>query len=65
MAERIWGKTDEENLLGAITGVIERAAEEYLATAPQGVEAIFDYTYQTLPKDLVEQRDAALSAARK
>jgi pyruvate dehydrogenase E1 component alpha subunit len=65
VAERIWGKTDEENLLGEISGVIERAAEEYLATPPQGVEAMFDYTYQTLPKDLVEQRDAALGAARK
>jgi 2-oxoisovalerate dehydrogenase E1 component alpha subunit len=65
VAERIWGKTDEENLLGETRGVIERAAEEYLATQPQGVEAMFDYTHQTLPKDLAEQRDAALSAARK
>jgi 2-oxoisovalerate dehydrogenase E1 component alpha subunit len=65
VAERIWGKTDEENLLGEITGIIERAAEEYLATPPQGVEAMFDYTYQTLPKDLVEQRDAAVGAAQK
>jgi 2-oxoisovalerate dehydrogenase E1 component alpha subunit len=65
VAERLWGKADEERLLGEVSATIERAAETYLATPPQGPEAIFDYTYQTLPKDLVEQREAALDMAQR
>ena len=44
---------------------IERAAEAYLATPPQPPEAMFDFTYKALPKDLAEQRQAALDLARK
>ena len=58
----MWGKADEERLLAEITLTIERAAETYLATPPQGIETIFDFTYQALPKDLAEQRRAALDA---
>jgi 2-oxoisovalerate dehydrogenase E1 component alpha subunit len=65
VAERLWGKTDEERLLGEVSTTIERAAETYLATPPQGPEAMFDYTHQTLPKDLVEQREAALDVVQK
>src|SRR6516165_3052789 len=36
VAERLWGKFDEERLLGEVSGTIERAAETYLATPPQG-----------------------------
>jgi pyruvate dehydrogenase E1 component alpha subunit len=61
----MWGKADEEKLLAEITLTIERAAETYLATPPQGVDTIFDFTYQTLPKDLAEQRRAALELAGK
>ena len=60
VAEGMWGKADEERLLAEITLTIERAAETYLATPPQGIETIFDFTYRTLPKDLAEQRQAAL-----
>ena len=65
VAEGMWGKADEERLLAEITLIIERAAETYLATPPQGPETMFDFTYQTLPKDLAEQRQAALDMARK
>ena len=61
----MWGKADEEGLLAEITVAIERAAETYLATPPQRLEAIFDYMYETLPQDLAEQREAALGAALK
>ena len=56
----MWGKSDEEQLLAEITLTIERAAEAYLATPAQGPEAMFDFTYESLPKDLAEQRQAAL-----
>jgi len=61
----MWGKADEERLLADVTVAIERAAETYLGTLPQGVETIFDFTYQSLPKDLADQRRAALEQAGK
>ena len=61
----MWAKADEERLLADITVTIERAAEAYLATPRQGLETIFDFTYQALPKDLAEQRQAALDQAGK
>jgi 2-oxoisovalerate dehydrogenase E1 component alpha subunit len=64
VAGDMWGKADEERLLAEITLVIERAAETYLATPPQGPEAMFDFTYERLPKDLADQREAALDIAR-
>ena len=63
VAAGMWGKADEEQLLAEITLTIERAAEAYLATPAQGPEAMFDFTYESLPKDLVEQRQAALDPA--
>jgi 2-oxoisovalerate dehydrogenase E1 component alpha subunit len=63
VAAGMWGKADEEQLLAEITLTIERAAEAYLATPPQGPEAMFDFTYESLPKDLAEQRRAALDLA--
>jgi pyruvate dehydrogenase E1 component alpha subunit len=65
VAQGMWGKSDEEQLLAEITLTIERAAEAYLATPPQGPEAIFDFTYEKLPDDLAEQREAALELNRK
>jgi 2-oxoisovalerate dehydrogenase E1 component alpha subunit len=60
-----WVKADEERLLAEVTLTIERAAEAYLATPPQGPEAMFDFTYASLPRDLAEQRHAALELAEK
>ena len=60
----LWVKADEERLLAEVSAAVDKAAEIYLATAPQGPETIFDFTYETLPKDLAEQRRAALGAAR-
>jgi pyruvate dehydrogenase E1 component alpha subunit len=65
VAEHLWRKTDEERLLGEVSGTIERAAETYLATPPQEPETMFNYTYERMPKDLVEQREAALGAVQR
>jgi 2-oxoisovalerate dehydrogenase E1 component alpha subunit len=59
----IWAKTDEERLLAEVSAEVEKAAETYLTTPPQDPATIFDFTYETLPKDLVEQRQAALGGA--
>ena len=60
----MWAKRDEERMLAEVSAAVDKAAETYLATPPQAPETIFDFTYQTLPKDLVEQRRAALEMAQ-
>jgi pyruvate dehydrogenase E1 component alpha subunit len=60
----MWAKADEERLLAEVSAAIDKAAETYLATRPQELGTIFDFTYETLPKDLAEQRRAALGAER-
>jgi pyruvate dehydrogenase E1 component alpha subunit len=58
---RLWDKDKEESLLHECSRAVEAAADEYLATAPQRPEAMFDYTFAQLPADLVLQRKAASS----
>jgi len=65
VARGVWAKADEEGLLAEVSAEVEKAAETYLATPPQRPEAIFDFTYESLPRDVVEQRQAALDTARK
>ena len=60
----IWGKADEEGLLAEVSAGVDKAAEAYLATPPQGPNTIFDFTYETLPQDLIEQRRAMLGMAQ-
>lgn len=55
-----WGKDDEDQLLVKIAHDLDEAVEQYLATPPQGAGSIFDFTYATLPRDLADQRMAAL-----
>ncbi len=54
-----WDRAREEALLRDCSRAVEQAAEEYLATPPQPVQANFDYVYAALPAELVEQRKAA------
>jgi TPP-dependent pyruvate/acetoin dehydrogenase alpha subunit len=60
----MWAKADEEGLLAEISATVDKAVETYLATPSQEPETIFDFTYETLPKDLAEQRRAARGATR-
>jgi pyruvate dehydrogenase E1 component alpha subunit len=60
----LWAKVDEEGLLAEVSAAVDKAAQAYLATPPQGPETIFDFTYETLPKDLARQRHAALGMAQ-
>jgi pyruvate dehydrogenase E1 component alpha subunit len=57
-----WHKEDEEHLLAEVAQTVDKAVEQYLATTAQPMATIFDFTYATLPTDLVEQRSAALAA---
>ena len=57
-----WDKSQEDALLRECSAAVEQAADDYLATAPQSFDAIFDETYARLPVDLVEQRDLCRAA---
>ena len=56
----MWNKADEERLRAETAATIEAAVQHYLAIPPQPPEAMFDFTYASLPKDLADQRRAAL-----
>jgi pyruvate dehydrogenase E1 component alpha subunit len=60
----IWAKADEEGLLAEVSAAVDSAAGTYLATPPQEPGTIFDFAYETLPKDLAEQRRVALGAVQ-
>ncbi len=51
-----WSKAQEEQLLQEVAAEMETAATAYLATPPQELATIFDYTYARLPADLAQQR---------
>jgi len=55
-----WTKDDEEHLIRDTKAEMDAAADAYLATPPQDISTIFDYTYATLPEDLRRQKEAAL-----
>jgi pyruvate dehydrogenase E1 component alpha subunit len=58
-----WSKADEEALHEEVTKRILAAVEEYLATVPEPVTAIFDHTFAELPGDLASHRAGALRLA--
>lgn len=59
----LWSKHDEDALLKQLTAEIDAAADAYLATPAPDPSAIFDYTYATLPADLLSQKQATLASA--
>jgi pyruvate dehydrogenase E1 component alpha subunit len=59
VASKCWTKADEEALHGEVRTQIAEAAEAYLATSPETVTAMFDYTYAAMPPDIAAQRNLA------
>ena len=60
----LWDKAKEEALLHECRSAVDQAAEEYLATPPQPLSAMFDFVYAASPPDLVEQQKAATELAQ-
>lgn len=60
----IWDKAKEEALLHECRSAVDQAAEEYLATPPQPLSAVFDFVYAASPLDLLKQRKAATELAQ-
>jgi 2-oxoisovalerate dehydrogenase E1 component alpha subunit len=57
VAQKAWGKTEEEGLAAECQTRVERAIERYLATPPRAPETMFDHLYAALPKVYASQRD--------
>lgn len=60
VAKDAWSKPDEQNLIQSCRADIDAAAEEYLATPPQNVTAMFDNLQAELSNDTKSQKFAAL-----
>jgi pyruvate dehydrogenase E1 component alpha subunit len=60
VAAGYWDKAQEERLHAECNALVEEAAEEYLATAPQPADTMFAHLYAELPKAYEDQR-ASLS----
>ena len=63
VSQGVWSRDDEEQALARAAAEIDRAAEEYLATPPQPVAAMFDHLFAELPASLAAQRAQAIAEA--
>ena len=62
VAQKVWGKAEEEKLAAECQARVEAAIERYLATPPRAPETMFDHLYAALPKTYVSQRDETKGA---
>lgn len=56
-----WTREEEEALIEGCAAEVDSAAQEYLAVAPEGPEAVFDWLYEELPTAYVRQRAEMLA----
>ncbi len=56
-SEGLWDAEKEQALQAEVKEQVQRAADDYLTTAPQAPETMFDYLYETWPVSLDYQRD--------
>ena len=59
MDSGLWTQAEEDDLKAECAASVEAAVKEYLDTAPQPVESMFDYLYAELPEVMEEQRETA------
>ena len=59
MESGLWTQAEEDGLKAECAASVEAAVKEYLDTAPQPVESMFDYLYAELPEVMEEQREMA------
>lgn len=59
-----WDEEKEQQLQQRCQEQVNAAVEDYVATPLQPVSSIFDYMYETLPKSLQQQRQAAEQEGR-
>lgn len=59
-----WTKDEEQALQVECAAAVESAVQTYLATAPQAPDSIFDFLFETLPRELARQREIMREAAK-
>ena len=65
LAQNLWTEADEQKTQDEGTAMAEAAAQEFVKFAPEPPEAIFDYLYEKLPRQLQWQRDEVKAAGPK
>ncbi|NVJ62114.1 MAG: pyruvate dehydrogenase (acetyl-transferring) E1 component subunit alpha [Gammaproteobacteria bacterium] len=63
-ANKQWSKKDEEKMQAELAAEVQQAVDNYVNTAPQAPEAMFDYLYEELPARTMEQREYAINVAK-
>jgi pyruvate dehydrogenase E1 component alpha subunit len=63
VSQGVWSRDDEEQALARAAAEVDGAAEEYIATPPQPVAAMFDHLFAELPASLAVQRAQAVAEA--
>lgn len=61
--QKIWDKTQEDQLIKESSEAVQQAVDDYLSREKQPVTSIFDYHYAELPPYLIEQRAIATEEA--
>jgi 2-oxoisovalerate dehydrogenase E1 component alpha subunit len=63
VAQKAWGKAEEERLSAECQTLVEAAVERYLAIGPRAPETMFDHLYGRLPDAYGGQRDELKDAS--
>jgi len=63
VAQRAWGKAQEQGLIEDCRRRVDEGADAYLASIPQQASAIYDYLFAELPPALHDQYRQATSVA--
>jgi 2-oxoisovalerate dehydrogenase E1 component subunit alpha len=57
VAQKVWGKPEEEKLASECQRQVDAAAERYLAVPARPADSMFDHLYAALPRVYAAQRD--------
>lgn len=60
-ANHAWDDGQETALIKACAAKVNKAADSYLATTPEPLTVMFDHVYAETPRELLDQRDAAIA----
>jgi pyruvate dehydrogenase E1 component alpha subunit len=63
VAQKAWGKAQEEQLSAECQQRVEAAVERYLSSQPRAPETMFDHLYAELPANYVGQRNELKGAS--
>lgn len=59
VAQQAWSDAEESELKAECARAVDAAVEEYMNTPKPSTDAMFEHVYARMPKNLVQQREAA------